>query len=162
MIESMVSVGLVVVGLVGIFGLITRSINMNKDVQNRVVATYLAAEGIEIIKNIIDTNVEKSYETTWIWNQGLNGLYEVQYDSRLNSLVPIASTSTTKLTLNEATGRYMYGSGLTTPYTRTVKVSGGGDTINVNSFVEWTTDNKKYVVHLSDVFLHWRARTTQL
>ena len=161
-IESMIAISLVVVGLVGIFNLVTRSTHMNKDVENRVVATYLAAEGIEVIKNIIDTNVERTYRTdSATWNEGLSGWFEIEYDTKLDTLPSsLASTSTTPLRLNKTTGRYSYDGSLTTPYYRTVKVGASGDVITVDSFVEWTADGRKYTVHLSDVFQNWRERST--
>ncbi len=170
MIESMIAIGLVTVGLVGIFGLVTRSTHLNKDVENRVVATYLAGEGIEVIKNLIDTNVEKTYRSSLAtWNEGLDGAFEVEYDSKLVTLIKISSTSTNPLRLNKATGRYSYSGSVTTPYFRTVRVTGGGGSvitvesgsvITVESYVEWTADRKKNTVHLSDTFYNWRERAT--
>lgn len=162
MIESMIAIGLVTVGLVGIFGLVTRSTHLNKDVENRVVATYLAGEGIEVIKNLIDTNVEKTYRSSLVtWNEGLSGAFEVEYNSKLTTLIPISSTSTNPLRLNKTTGRYSYSGSVTTPYFRTVRVTGGGGSvITVESYVEWTADKKKNTIHLSDTFYNWRERAT--
>lgn len=165
-IEALVAISLVFVGLLGVFGLITRSTNMNKDVQNRVVATYLAGEGIEVIKNIIDTNVEGyNKKGAPVWNAKLrDGNYQVQYDTNsgvIESLYLGNSSSTTPLSLNKSNGRYSYLGGETTIYFRTVRVEGvGGDKLRTSSFVDWTTDGKNYSVFLQDTFTNWRDRNT--
>lgn len=162
-IESLVAVSLVVVGLVGIFGLIIRSTNMNKDVQNRVAATYLAAEGIEVIKSIIDANVEGNNRTRiGAWNTGLTGgTYEVQYDTTLATLNSIGgASSTVPLSLDAESGTYAYGVGLPTPYYRTIRIEELSDRMRVTSSVEWTADRKRHFVFLQDIFTNWRERET--
>lgn len=57
LIESMVGISLVIVGLMGIIGLVIRSFQLNDTVVNRFIAANLAGEGIEVVKNIIDTRI---------------------------------------------------------------------------------------------------------
>ena len=56
LVESVVAMTIVVVGLLGIFSLLSQSLSLNRVVGDRYVGTYLAAEGIEVVKNIIDNN----------------------------------------------------------------------------------------------------------
>ena len=55
LIESVVAMSLIVIGLLGILTLLSNSIAFNRNVANKLTATYLA-EGIEVMKSIADEN----------------------------------------------------------------------------------------------------------
>lgn len=50
--------------LMSVYMLLQSSININKDNKDRIIASNLAREGIELVRNIRDSN----YKTTHIWN----------------------------------------------------------------------------------------------
>lgn len=78
LLESAIAITVLIVGLLGIFGLLARSFGLNKIITIRYTAAYLAAEGIEIIKNIVDANAVQQIS----WNQDLSeGFYEVDYNN---------------------------------------------------------------------------------
>lgn len=164
MIESMVAMTLVLVGLLGIFSLITRSVSLDRNIHNRFVATYLAAEGIEVIKNIIDTDISIGQQgnNTVFWNTTVQpGMYEVQYNTDRNGL-SLGSTggvfSSTPLKLDVASGMYGYDTGTPSVFKRTIKISnasGGG--IAVDAVVKWTEGAKENTINLNDVFTNWRG-----
>ena len=87
LIESVVAVTMILIGLLGVLNLVLNSLRLNRDVSGRLVATYLAAEGIEVVKNIIDTNVihlraSPPDPLVLSWNDALaEGSYEVQWDT---------------------------------------------------------------------------------
>lgn len=56
-IEAMVALSILTTGLLGIMTLLTRSFQINDSVDNQTTATYLAAEGIEVAKSLIDHDV---------------------------------------------------------------------------------------------------------
>ncbi len=56
MIEAMVGVSVALMALLGVITLLTRSLRINAEVGQHFVGTYLAAEGIEVVKNMIDAN----------------------------------------------------------------------------------------------------------
>lgn len=78
LLESAIAITVLIVGLLGILGLLARSFSLNKIVTSRYTAAYLAAEGIEVVKNLIDKNVVLGAG----WNNGLgeDGYYEISYD----------------------------------------------------------------------------------
>ena len=159
MVELMVAASLITIGLLGIFSLIISSTRMNKDVVHRFEATYLAAEGIEIMKHIIDTDV--AIPDTAFFNSTLNsGNYEVQYNTdKDNELTELGYASSTRaLWLDrEVTGLYSYReAGVETPYVRTVRVENEGDKITVQSIVEWSVGGEKNIANLEEVFRNWR------
>ncbi len=58
--EVIISVFVIVVGLVAILGLITSSIRESYSSRNRIIASQLAQEGVELIRNVRDSNVASS------------------------------------------------------------------------------------------------------
>ncbi|MFA5083927.1 MAG: hypothetical protein WC475_00875 [Candidatus Paceibacterota bacterium] len=149
LIESGVAISILVVGLLGIFGLLSRSLSLNNVVSSQYIASNLAAEGIEVVKNLIDGNVVQLDP----WNQGINsGSYEVAYDSL--ALNP----SQDRYLLLDSTGNiYNYQTGQPTPFKRTIQIINvGSDEIRVNSIVDWQIKGGSYSVNLEDHFFNWR------
>ncbi len=73
----MVALSVLMMGLVAIFALLTRSLAASRVVSDSYIATYLAAEGIEVVKNILDHNqlvCSSSPSCTTPWNDGLGSL----------------------------------------------------------------------------------------
>ena len=151
LVEALVASTIIVVGLLGIFSLLSQSLSLNKIVGERYIAVYLAMEGIEIVKNIIDNNVINDQP----WNANLSsGTYEADYnDSSLEYL------SNRPLYFNEQTGFYSYTGGEPTKFFRTIEIQqlGGGEEIKINSVVKWTTrGDAEFEVDLEDRFFNWR------
>ncbi|MCP6720208.1 MAG: hypothetical protein KJI72_02725 [Patescibacteria group bacterium] len=157
LIESMVGISIAVVGLLGILGLLSRSLAINKDVGQKFIATYLAAEGIEVVKSLID----KDYADGNAWNTTVTGgSHEVSYDSTaLTTLVGSPNT----LLFDSTDRTYSYAGGNPTLFTRTVDIveidnngDGGTDEIKVNSIVQWLARGVTQEVNLEDHFFDWR------
>ena len=53
----MVAITVLTVGFLGISSLLSQSLALNRVTTNEITATYLASEGIEIAKNLIDHDV---------------------------------------------------------------------------------------------------------
>jgi len=143
----------ITVGLLGIFFLLSSSMGLNRLVSERHIATYLAAEGIELVKNLIDANVIQKLP----WNSGLgtDGDYEMDYDD--SALVPFQNRF---LQYDSTSGFYGYDSGGDTKYTRKITVTNRtplGDQIQVNSIVTWEGkgDIGARTVNLEDRFFNW-------
>lgn len=167
LIESIVSVSLILIGLLGVFSLVVNSVRLNKDAGLRTTASYLAAEGIEVMKNIVDADVV-SIEAPWNGTIGGSSFetYEVEYDSD-NSLefLPIAlggASSTTPLVFDNDTGTYRYPAGgdeVTTPFTRTIYITvpdTNPDEMQVASEVSWQERGGMRTVRLETIFANWR------
>jgi len=54
LVEALVALSILTTGFIGIVTLLTKSFSLNRSTTNDTQATYLAAEGIEVAKNIID------------------------------------------------------------------------------------------------------------
>lgn len=64
LLETIVSIGILTTGILSIVGLMSYNISQATLLKNRVIATSLAQEGIEIMRNIRDTN--------WLQNKSFN------------------------------------------------------------------------------------------
>ncbi|MDP3014873.1 MAG: hypothetical protein Q8N28_00390 [bacterium] len=149
-IESMIGISIAVVGILGVLTLLSRSISLNRVVSDQFTGAYLAAEGIEITKNLIDANIIQSKP----WNQGFSsGSFEADYNS--TNLEP---NQNRQLLFDSANNIYSYDAGNPTNFIRTVNIQLiGSEEIKVNSLVKWTTrGGGQFEVNLEDHFFNWR------
>lgn len=150
LVESIVAISIILTGLLGIFSLLSQSLGLNRVVGDRYVGTYLAAEGIEIVKNIIDTNVVNGRP----YNAGLSsGAFEVEYGD--TALTP---SSRRKMKFDSDKRLYNYLTGKDTRLYREVRIQLiGSEEIKVHSVVSWSSrGGGSFEVDLEDHFYNWR------
>ncbi|MDI6821187.1 MAG: hypothetical protein QMD65_03355 [Patescibacteria group bacterium] len=182
LVESMVAIMVVTMGLFGILTLLTKSLAINREMSEKFIATYLAAEGIEIVKNLVDVNYTSSGYClgTRAWNDGLlDGSYNFDYYTTFDTskgkpqwlgkerINPPNSTSTEPLLFHKASRAYRSGvvgtTVIETPFTRTVRIKNIQNSDNedyeivVTSIIEWTTKGKKQEVKFENHFFEWRG-----
>ncbi len=149
-VEALVAVSALTVGFLGIFSLLSQSFALNRVVSNNYTANYLASEGIEVVKNILDANIINGRA----WDSGLGaGAYELSYDSR--SLDPNQGRT---LSFDPVTDLYSYSGSVATPFKRVItltKVSNAE--LKVASEVSWNDrGGASFRVNLEDHFYKWR------
>jgi len=152
LVESMVALAITVIGLLGLLSLLSNSIGINKVISDQYVAAYLAAEGIEVVKNIIDNNVASGNA----FNQGVGyGDYEVEYNSSGLSLYQQRT-----LKFDPTLKIYSYQSGDSTPFLRKITIAqgpNGQDELTVKSIVLWKTrGGVTSEIVAEDHFFNWR------
>ena len=151
LIEAIIAITIAVVGLLGIFSLLSRSLSLNRVVSDRFVASYLAAEGIEIVKNLIDNNILAGKP----WNEGLSsGTYEADYTD-----TALAPASSRFINVNAETGAYGYAELTPTLMKRAIIIrnSADGEEIAVGSRVDYVTrGGGKFNINLEEHLFHWR------
>jgi len=156
MVEAMVALGVIVIGLLGVLTLLSDSIGYNRVISEQYIAIYLASEGIETVKGIIDYNIINLRP----WNQGIPpgpADYEPQYSDKRPSDLTVAAGRF--LRFDSGSGLYSYGAaGTDTPYKRAVNIRLiGPDEIGVASKVYWVTRGGiSMSVNLEDHFFNWR------
>lgn len=152
--EAMVALGLVMVGLIGMIALYTRSLSLNRNVVNQTIAAGLAAEGIEVVKNMIDANVAERGSREWTARLP-EGTFAVDYATVL-SAAPLPDARA-PLAWRNAEGRYANGGGSETLFTRRVTIAFPSvSETQVNSIVEWTEAGEEKSVNVEDRFYQWR------
>lgn len=150
MVEAMVSITIVVVGLLGIFSLTSRSLSLNQVITSQYVASNLSAEGIEVVKNILDKNIIQRRP----WNEGVGaGEFEVDYASTM-----LSGFGNRTLNFDPVSGLYSYAAGNATSYLRKIVIDQiSPDELHVRSIVDWTTrDNAAFQIITEDYFFNWR------
>lgn len=164
LIEVLFIVVLTTAVIAGNVSFLARSYAITEFVAEQTTATYLAAEGIEIVKNLIDANCLRRSA----WNDGISeGTYEVDYQSpRLEAF------ENKFLKFDPTTLFYSYknysGEAEDSQYKRVVEIDAtktgkGKDKkdndagINVVSKVEWTGRHGKQNVELTSFFYNWRT-----
>ena len=149
-VEAMVAASILVVGFLGMLDLVSRSFYLDRVVTNGYTGSYLASEGVEIVKNMLDHNYEASITP---WNTGFaNGNYEVDYSSLV--LGPLTGNP---LKYDPSTGLYGYGTGNATKFVRTVNITlQGADEVIVKSTVTWSTNSLQSNAVVEDHFYNWR------
>ena len=156
-VEMMVAVSLLVIGLLGVFAVLSQSLGLNRVAANQFVAANLAAEGIEVTKNIVDANFINDAQ----WNLYIeDGQYEVQFDD--TSLIGNEASDNPSqqkfLSLNN--GRYSYDSGgEETRFKRIITIKNSEDLteIKVISRVYWRDrGGVDFDIVLEDRFRNWR------
>lgn len=123
LIELLITITVISVGIFGAYIAIQQAINTIDYARSRLTAAFLAQEGVEIIKNIRDTNL---LQAGVVWNEGLTaGEYETDYQD-VEYLSPSLSTCTgcdysSLQFLKKSDGDfYQYSSGQETRYKRKV------------------------------------------
>ncbi|MBI3088832.1 MAG: prepilin-type N-terminal cleavage/methylation domain-containing protein [Candidatus Colwellbacteria bacterium] len=153
LVELMIAMSVMSVGLLSVFAVLSQSLGLNRVVAEQYIASNLAAEGIEVVKNIIDTNVAQDRPS---WNEGVGpGTYEVQYDSPTLTQV---SGEGRVLTFDPDTGLYAYDKRTSTNFRRVITINSiNSNEIQVKSTVTWSSrGGKTFEVVLEDRFFNWR------
>ena len=165
LIEMMVAVSLIVIGMLGVFAVLSQSLALSRVAANQYIAAHLAAEGIEVTKNILDQNFINDPHGPW--NSGfLDGTYRVQFDSSTRSgdgLMSISGNHNQQpfLRFDDGSGRYGYNSSWKeTKFKREIVVEEGAssDEIKVTSSVYWKDrGGMDFETIVEDRFRNWRA-----
>ena len=153
LIESIVALSVLIMGLLGLISLLSQSLGLNRVIADNYTGTYLAAEGIEVVKNIVDQNTLNGHA----FDTGIaSGDYAVDFTT--NSLSDTNWNRPLKFDPN--TNEYSYTGSKDSIFTRRVTVTLLGSPtaeIKVNSQVTWTTrGNGNFSINLEDHFMKWR------
>lgn len=151
--ESIIAISVITIGVVAMLSLVSRSLSLNRVIADRYIASNLAAEGLEIVKNFLSNNLLAGDD----WNSGFPTTqteYEVDYEN-----AALLSASDRFLRFDGTT--YQYGRGAQTTYKRRIIVEPLGSPIEemrVNSIVTWTSrGGASFSVNVEDHFFNWRC-----
>lgn len=159
LIEVIVSIAVIITTLVGLIGLISFSVSGLGPAKSRIIAANLAQEGVEIVRNIRDSNwmlyrAEMENGESWRWTTGLSpGTYRVQFNS--SSLISI--TGDGPFLRRDNNGFYRYnGTWPNTPFTRKITIENvSADEIKVISEVKWSEKRRSNVISIENHLYNW-------
>ncbi len=153
MIEVIAAIFVFTMAILALMILIDESIVFSDQAKSKLIAVYLAQEGIEIVHNIRDSNWIKKAPS---WDSGLSvGDYEADYQGQ--SL----STYTGNYLYIDSNGFYSYSylGGTQTKFKRKITISdktGDPPRIKITSRVEWEIRGKYYNIEVVEYLYNWK------
>ena len=151
LLEIMVSIFVLLVGILGVSNVVLSTIlthTLNKD---RLVASYLAQEGVELVRNMRDTN--------WVISRNFgagfpsSGWWEIDVK---NQKLQRLSGSGRYLKIDPTSGMFQYDFGKETPFKRKIRfIRQGNQYIEVEVVVEWQRLRRNYSVQVSTYLYNW-------
>lgn len=161
LLEVIVALGVITMGILGVFSLVTQTIQVQTVNKNHLIGSMLAQEGVELVRNIKDKNYIIDGNA---WNEDISAIdstFVIDYRGRdfLDRTPNGISEDSTKLYFDTATGFYTYvvAGNEATPYRRLITVNDiSASSTVVSCLVDWNNhgQSKEYkaVTELHD----WR------
>lgn len=157
LVEVLAAMFIMVMGTLGVFGLITRTVAFNSSVNSQLVASYLAQEGLEIVRNMRDANFLKIHKGAGgEWNDGLTACAS-GCGADYNDLT-LGNFQNTLLKLNN--GFYTYDAGTDTMFTRKIIIdSGTAELLKVSVDVSWQDKGNTRTIRGATELYNWLTPT---
>lgn len=178
LIELVIGITLLTVGIVSVFSVALFSINLNQENMMKVQALELCREGMEIVRNIRDSNWKNNYPPyhgTPIWGESLDTAKTVLVSPSFEDNIPWIVRSidlsqkesyrVRKLAKGESYV-FTHAEGEETPFYRYIEIvpldqqlqpsTIPSDILSVTAHVLWTDGGKEKQVELSTIITNWR------
>lgn len=158
LVECLVAISILIIGILSGFILVTKALYNATVIQDRLTASFLAQEGIELVRNIRDTNFIRSLNESDInWRRNLeDGCYIVEAYEEKITLTKSPCDSRKLFLYDENLGLYNYQKGEQTPFSREIKIEKiSADEIRVISYLKWKTKNTDFDLEVEDHLYNW-------
>ena len=161
LIEVLVAIFIITVGAGGALALIQKTLSFTSNAALQLEASYLAQEGMEIVRNIRDTNfvkIHKGVEGS-IWTNGLEGCEAgCQADYTQDSLIAYEDTL-----LQLTNGIYSYTVSTDSLFKRKITITmQGSDMMEAVVEVMWEERGRSHVVSAATELYNWLSPTIDL
>ena len=171
LLEVIITLSILVIGIVGISYLITQTIAGGRIPYQKLIAAYLAQEGIEIVRNIRDTNwiEEENWDSDLLCGTPPCD-WEADYTTQsfINNCGSATNYNCHSYNPNnflkiDNDGFYNYSSGTDTKFKRKITISEpatpdcpAGDCLSISVVVEWEEKGKVYKIECRENLYNWR------
>jgi len=146
--ETIIAIFILITGILVIFSLISYFMTASLISSQRLIAAYLAQEGIEIVRNLRDKNMLSSRN----WDEGLNtGDYQADYNDDT-----LSSYTGAFLNLETGSGFYGYGPGTPTSFVRRIHLQKSGDVLKILVEVSWRERGRWNSFSVQENLYNWR------
>lgn len=164
LIELLVSFTILSIGISVSINLISKSLQSSNYIRNQTIASYLAVEGVEVIKNKRDENFLKGDDWIKDIKDNCNSAKGCYFDAASDpSNIIINKCTGSKCPLlryNAAKNTYNYSAGARTIFTRTIKLSNipgnGDDEKEVISEIKWKDKFGDHNYTLRALIFNWK------
>jgi prepilin-type N-terminal cleavage/methylation domain-containing protein len=167
LIETLVALAIFATSIVALISITGQGVSNTNLSKNKAIASYLAQEGIETVRNIRDTAILSGAQwSTLLTNTSLlfncvpsNATIGCYVDSASSTLSPAAcgTTSCPPLRYDSSIGSYNYATGTATNFSRKIIVSQlNANEISIISEVSWTQGASSQAVTYTENLLNWQ------
>lgn len=164
LVEVLIAITILIIGILSGFILVTRALYNVAVIQDRLTVSFLAQEGIELVRQMRDTNFLRILNGESInWNDGLEtGSYTIEWKAEGNDpiqLVPVVDPSEVqKFFYDDDLRIYNYNSdGKPTTFSREIKITriDDNDEIRVECIMKWKTRRIDFDLNVEDHLYNW-------
>jgi type II secretory pathway pseudopilin PulG len=162
LVEVLVAISILIIGILSGLILVTRALYNVAIVKDRLTASFLAQEGIELTREIRDSNFLRILNgESIIWNDGLgDGSYFVKSNiegEQPIQLVSIDPSEIPNLFYDEGLKIYNYSDGESTNFNREIRITNiaSNNEIRVESIMKWRTKNIDFNLTVEDHLFNW-------
>ena len=160
LIEVILAISILTLAVGGSFALIQQTLVAASIANSKLIASYLAQEGLEIVRNIRDNNwLNQRVNRDLSWKAGLTtGIYEGDYNDESLSLY---SGEGRYLYIDNATGYYTYlasplAGDIKTKFKRKITVTEvGDDKLDIAVQVQWSERGRNFSVEAREYLYNW-------
>ncbi len=153
-IEVTIALFLLSTGILAAFAVTQHIVIITETASSRLIAAYLAQEGVEIVRNIRDTNWLKGRA----WDTGI-GVGNWEVDFRDTALIALTTHYGRFLNI-DAAGFYSYAYGPQTKFRRKITITtstvAGRPRIGVAVLVEWPERGQTHQLRVKGYLHNWR------
>jgi len=164
LVEALVAISILIIGILSAFILVSRSLYTFPLIQDRLTASFLVQEGIELVRNIRDSNfIKKAKGENISWDSNLS--------YKCYTIEPVIGSSSNDISLNETNCEcknstplkfddsrnfYNYQDGEETKFRRVIQIEKiSNNEIKVTSTVCFKTKNIDFTVSAEDHLFNW-------
>ncbi|MEA3344510.1 MAG: prepilin-type N-terminal cleavage/methylation domain-containing protein [Patescibacteria group bacterium] len=163
LIEVIAAILIILIGLLGVFSATQKIVSYIAFSNSKLTASYLAQEGLELVRNIRDNNWLSNGVPAPAWDDGLNSCSagcEIDYDD--GNLV--AYGAGTFLKIENGSGLYGYDIGSPTKFKRKITIKAidndvplnGNDILEITVLVEWSERGEYHSITARGNLYDWR------
>ncbi|HHD92305.1 MAG TPA: prepilin-type N-terminal cleavage/methylation domain-containing protein [Candidatus Portnoybacteria bacterium] len=162
LLETIIAITIIAVTSIALVGLGASTSKQGSYLINKTIATHLAQEGLELVRNIRDTDTITSSTP---WDKGINSITSgtINYNSSptLNNIP--SNPSNVKVCGNtcrlyfDANGFYTHTiTGNPTNFYRMINVVSGATVDTITSEVKWIDHGKSYTIKVTTKLYDWQ------
>jgi len=162
--EVTLALGVITMGLLGVFSLVLQNLQAQSINKNYLVASMLAQEGVELVRNTRDTNFLHN-DNGYNWKNGnggspdsdivKDGTYAINFNSDINDIPDNVDDNGARIYFDSGNGIYNHTGGELTPYNRLITVVDRGEYVEVHSNVQWKERGRKHNYEVVTNLYNW-------
>lgn len=147
LLEVSISLTIITVGVLGVFALVQQTVGLLPVSKQRLAASYLAQEGVEIVRNLRDANIVGGR----VWNLGLT---DCGAGCEADYLSPLSAWASRYLLDNN--NFYNYSSGSETLYKRKITIdSSAADVLKMTIEISWQEKTRPHSIKAREDIYNW-------